>query len=250
MSALTTREENIFMARLAEQAERYDDMLEYMKRVASMGTELSIEERNLFSVAYKNSVACRRQAWRAVSTIEASMQQTNPDSVGSITNYRANIEAELNTRCHDVLDILTRELIPRASTAESQVFYMKMKGDYNRYRAEFSPAGNPYAQEALECYKSASEAAQQLGPCDSIRLGLALNFSVFYYEVYQSPREACALAKETYDQAIDLVSQLSQEQYQEAAQILQLLKDNLMLWQQSTGDVAAAQMDGTRCEDF
>lgn len=45
-------------------------MLSYMKKVVSLNADLSIEERNLLSVAYKNSVGSRRTAWRALSSIE------------------------------------------------------------------------------------------------------------------------------------------------------------------------------------
>jgi hypothetical protein len=43
------REEAVYMAKLAEQAERYDEMVEEMKKVAKMvgEQELSVEERNL-----------------------------------------------------------------------------------------------------------------------------------------------------------------------------------------------------------
>jgi len=66
----TTREESVYMAKLAEQAERYDEMVEHMKKVAQINEELSVEERNLLSVAYKNVIGARRASWRIVSSIE------------------------------------------------------------------------------------------------------------------------------------------------------------------------------------
>ena len=64
-----SREELIYMSRIAEQTERFEDMLEYMKKVVLTGQELNEEERNLLSVAYKNTVGSRRTAWRALSSI-------------------------------------------------------------------------------------------------------------------------------------------------------------------------------------
>ena len=64
-----SREELIYMSRIAEQTERFEDMLEYMKKVVVTGQELNEEERNLLSVAYKNTVGSRRTAWRALSSI-------------------------------------------------------------------------------------------------------------------------------------------------------------------------------------
>jgi len=67
---MSTREELIYMAKISEQTERFEDMLDYMKKVVQTGHDLSIEERNLLSVAYKNSVGSRRTAWRALTSIE------------------------------------------------------------------------------------------------------------------------------------------------------------------------------------
>jgi len=57
------REESVYMAKLAEQAERYDEMVEAMKKVACLDVELTVEERNLLSVAYKNVIGARRASW-------------------------------------------------------------------------------------------------------------------------------------------------------------------------------------------
>lgn len=67
-----SREENVFMAKLAEQAERYEEMVEFMEKVAKSADaeELTVEERNLLSVAYKNVIGARRASWRTVSSIE------------------------------------------------------------------------------------------------------------------------------------------------------------------------------------
>jgi hypothetical protein len=65
---LSDRAQLVFMAKLAEQAERFEEMVEYMRRVANLGDgnsaeELSVEERNLLSVAYKNVIGSRRASW-------------------------------------------------------------------------------------------------------------------------------------------------------------------------------------------
>ena len=56
---MAEKEELVQRAKLAEQAERYDDMAASMKNVTESGTELTNEERNLLSVAYKNVVGAR-----------------------------------------------------------------------------------------------------------------------------------------------------------------------------------------------
>ncbi|RMZ90129.1 hypothetical protein DV736_g2652, partial [Chaetothyriales sp. CBS 134916] len=202
----TDRESKTFLARLCEQAERYDEMVDYMKEVANLGGELSVDERNLLSVAYKNVVGTRRASWRIISSIEQKEESKGLDKhVATIREYRQKIETELEKVCQDVLDVLDNALIPKAESGESKVFYHKMKGDYHRYLAEFASGEKrkTAATAAHEAYKNATDVAQtELTPTHPIRLGLALNFSVFYYEILNSPDRACHLAKQAFDDAI------------------------------------------------
>ncbi|KAJ5842428.1 uncharacterized protein N7525_000169 [Penicillium rubens] len=225
-----------FLARLCEQAERYDEMVTFMK----IGGELTVDERNLLSVAYKNVVGTRRASWRIISSIEQKEENKGSDEhVGIIRDYRQKIETELEQVCQDVLDVLDEALIPKAETGESKVFYYKMKGDYHRYLAEFAsgPKRKGAATAAHEAYKNATDVAQtELTPTHPIRLGLALNFSVFYYEILNSPDRACHLAKQAFDDAIAELDSLSEESYRDSTLIMQLLRDNLTLWTSSEGN--------------
>ncbi|GAV29957.1 hypothetical protein PICMEDRAFT_72980 [Pichia membranifaciens NRRL Y-2026] len=236
-----SREDSVYLAKLAEQAERYEEMVENMKAVASSGQELSIEERNLLSVAYKNVIGARRASWRIVSSIEQKEEQKgNESQVKLIRDYRSKIELELTNICDDILNVLNEHLIPTAQSGESKVFYYKMKGDYHRYLAEFAVGDKRKgaADASLEAYKAASEVAvTELPPTHPIRLGLALNFSVFYYEILNSPDKACHLAKQAFDDAIAELDTLSEESYKDSTLIMQLLRDNLTLW---TSDMSEA----------
>jgi len=222
------------MAKLAEQAERYDEMVESMKKVAQLDAELTVEERNLLSVAYKNVIGARRASWRIVSSIEQKEESKGNDAhVSRIKEYRSKIEGELQSICTDIIGVLTDHLVPNAKSGESKVFYFKMKGDYHRYLAEF--VGGDQRKEAAEAslvaYKSASDIANtELPPTHPIRLGLALNFSVFYYEILNSPDRACQLAKQAFDEAIAELDTLSEDSYKDSTLIMQLLRDNLTLW--------------------
>jgi len=241
------REENVYMAKLAEQAERYDEMVEAMKTVAKLKVELTVEERNLLSVAYKNVIGARRASWRIISSIEQKEDNKgNKDHVVKIKEYRNKVEAELTGICHDILALLDEFLIPSSSTGESKVFYYKMKGDYYRYMAEFATGDHRKnaADNSLEAYKAASDiASTELPPTHPIRLGLALNFSVFHYEILNSPDRACHLAKQAFDDAIAELDTLSEDSYKDSTLIMQLLRDNLTLW---TSDM---QADGDDKDD-
>ena len=107
------------------------------------------------------------------------------------------------------------------------------KGDYHRYLAEFATGDKrkDSADKSLDAYKCASDVAvTELPPTHPIRLGLALNFSVFYYEILNSPDRACHLAKQAFDDAIAELDTLSEESYKDSTLIMQLLRDNLTLW--------------------
>jgi len=234
-----TREDNIYMARLAEQAERYDEMAGSMKKVAQLNEELSIEERNLLSVAYKNVVGSRRASLRIISSIEQKEESRGKeDHLTKAREYRKRVEKELTEICNDILEVLEKNLITNSSTAESKVFYYKMKGDYHRYLAESTTGDSrtESAEKALQAYKSASEIGQQLLPTNPIRLGLALNFSVFYYEIMNSPDNAIQLAKQAFDNAIEQLESLTDESYKDSTLIMQLLRDNITLWTSNAED--------------
>jgi len=227
-------EDNVYMAKLAEQAERYEEMVDAMKAVAKMKVELTVEERNLLSVAYKNVIGARRASWRITSSIEQKEENKgNTTHVTRIKEYRTKIEGELSKICSDILTLLDDFLIPSSTSGESKVFYYKMKGDYYRYMAEYASGDTrkAAADNSNDAYKAASDiASTELPPTHPIRLGLALNFSVFHYEILNSPDRACQLAKQAFDDAIAELDTLSEDSYKDSTLIMQLLRDNLTLW--------------------
>lgn len=244
------REQLVYLARLAEQAERYDEMVEAMKKVAKLDVELTVEERNLVSVGYKNVIGARRASWRILSSIEQKEEaKGNEQNVKRIKEYRQRVEDELAKICNDILSVVDKHLLPSSSTGESTVFYYKMKGDYYRYLAEFKGANDrkEAADQSLKAYEAASSiAASDLPPTHPIRLGMALNFSVFYYEILSSPERACHLAKQAFDEAIAELDSLNEESYKDSTLIMQLLRDNLTLW---TSDLPEEGGEQSKADD-
>jgi len=257
-----SREELVSRAKLAEQAERYDDMAEAMKHVTKIGQELAQEERNLLSVAYKNVVGARRSSWRVISSIEMKQQDQDQSRGKLAKDYKSKIEQELEKVCKDVLDLLDQHLIKDNTDepvneekidqmVESKVFYLKMKGDYYRYLAEVASSEEKKEEvvsKSEQAYHSAFNTTRdgingqgKMKPTHPIRLGLALNFSVFYYEIRSNHKEACSLAKEAFDCAIAELDTLNEDSYKDSTLIMQLLRDNLTLW---TSDQDNADADG------
>merc|ERR1712164_180204 len=143
------------------------------------------------------------------------------------------VETELQGICDTILALLDGSLVPGAKDAESKVFYHKMKGDYYRYIAEFTNEGEKTAaaEDARKAYDEAMQVAQKdLAVTHPIRLGLALNFSVFHYEVLGNPDEACKMARTAFEDAIAELDNVSEGSYKDSTLIMQLLRDNLTLW--------------------
>lgn len=255
---VSNRELMVFKAQICEQANRFEDMVATMKELTNSVHDLTVDERNLLSCAFKNVIGSRRTSWRILNesleestsssssqttTITTREDRTNCDKATNssidrrpiIKSIMSNIESELKSYCNDILSILITRLIPSVSaTGESRVFYYKMKGDYIRYLCETCTGAErkDKANESLLAYKTASDRALiELPPTHPVRLGLMLNFSVFYYEIMKSPERSCRLAKQAFDDAIAELDTLSEEGYRDSTIIMQLLRDNLNLWE-------------------
>merc|ERR1712062_464962 len=129
---------------------------------------------------------------------------------------------------------------------EAQVFYLKMAGDYYRYLAEAVESDAPDSPEKQSAtfYKEAFELSEKvLEPTHPIRLGLALKYSVCFYEILKDKKKACELAKSAFDEAISKLDKLEEADYKDSTLIMQLLRDNLTLWTSADGGVEDNQYE-------
>jgi 14-3-3 protein epsilon len=128
-------EEHIFMARVAEQSEKFKDMIEFLKPVIKeKGASLSVDERNLLSVAFKNYITAPRSAIRTISAIEQNQKYAK--FAGAMGDYKRRIEDELYSNCMEIINTIKNDVLVKASDDESRAFFLKMIGDYCRYIAE------------------------------------------------------------------------------------------------------------------
>lgn len=234
--AALSRAELLLLCRMAEQSERYEEMIEFVRAFVSKDqVELSVEERNILSVAYKNVVGNRRTAWRVLNSIEQKEgRRGNEENKLRASAYKEKVEGELRSVCREVLRLIDSDLLPHTNNAEGLVFLLKMKGDYHRYVCEFAQGQykDESSKSAQEYYQQAyDKAVSDLDSIHPTRLGLALNFSVFKYEILQLQEEACIMAQKAFDDAIQNLENLTDEvAYKDATTILQLIRDNLSLW--------------------
>jgi len=204
--------------------------------------DLNSDERNLLSIAYKNSVTSRRTALRTIMAYETKeKKKENSAFLPYIQEYRKRVEDELTKMCNNVITVVDGHLLKKAEDTEAKVFYLKMKGDYNRYIAEYAQGElkTKVSESALTAYQEATESAKTLSTIHPIVLGLALNFSVFHYEAMNDHETACKIAKTTLDNSSKELPQNvdeDDEQYRDAMSIINLLKDNLEMWKSEGED--------------
>jgi 14-3-3 protein epsilon len=229
-------EKQVYLAMLAEQCSRFEDMMDFLEEmVKGKKDDLSSDERNLLSIAYKNTISLRRQSLRTLLAYEMK-ERKKEDSVylPYILEYKKKIEHELEQLCQKIIKNIDSYLLPKSTESEAKVFYHKMKADYYRYIAENvdGESKKAYADNSLKSYNEASEAAKELSVANPIRLGLALNFSVFYYEVFSDQDKACKIAKETLDLVKKELANVDEddEEHKDAYSIINLLQENLSMW--------------------
>ena len=149
-------EESIFMARVAEQSERFQDMVDFLRPVIKeKGSTLSNDERNLLSVAFKNLISSQRSGIRTISAIEQNKKYEK--YAGALAEYKTKIENNLFANCDDIIKTIKTDILASASEAEAKAFFLKMIGDYCRYIAENAKGArlDECKAEALKCYNEA-----------------------------------------------------------------------------------------------
>merc|ERR1712079_381215 len=169
----------------------------------------------------------------------------NDTQAGFAKEYCSKVEAELGKICQTILTLLDEKLIPKTPSGESKVFYVKMKADYYRYIAEFTDGAtkDKAAEDAKAAYAEATKVAEKdLAVTHPIRLGLALNYSVFMYEVLSQPEQACTMARTAFEEAIAELDNVAEDSYKDSTLIMQLLRDNLTLWTSTDEPEEGAQL--------
>lgn len=230
------------MALAAERCERFNDCLHFLKAIIEnfMG-DLTVEERDLLCATYSRFYVALRSAWKSIiyGTYDAKEDDADlgTNYAELLTDYKTQVEEEVITLCADALNTYGMLIIKAQNCTEhealvSTVVYLKNSGDYSRFMAQVLGDGVA-GQRALEFYKRALQMAETRAKLDSTHpclLDVALNYSVCLKEIAQDTKQACLLAKEVFDKAIERLDDLQEDTYKDSTLILQLLRDNLSLW--------------------
>jgi 14-3-3 protein epsilon len=234
-----TREEYLYLAKLYERAEKFDDMVKWINKFVELDPNLSNDEKNILSAGYKNVISPKRASWRLLNSLEKKEEKKNSTNLAYLQEIKKRVEDEMRRICDDVQNTLDKYLIPHSKDFETKVFFLKLKGDYYRYRAEFTSDDEHISatDSAEKAYREAYEISEKNLPIStSIRLGLALNFSVFYYEIRGQKDEACTIAKAAFEESMKILDDLERIKAKDTILIIQLLKENLILWNNEIND--------------
>ena len=228
-SKVYTREEYVFLSRLNEKAEKYSEMFKYINKYVELDPKLSKEERNILCSGYKYIISDKRNSLRILNNIE----KRNTYQLAYIKEIRENIEKELYQILLDIEKMLDKYLIPNAIDIENKVFYLKLKADFMRYKCEVSYGKelDDIISKTEKIYKEANDIAnKELMISNSTRLGLALNYSVFFYDIKKMKEEAINIAKNAFDDAMKILDNLEISKAKDTLLIIQMLKENLIFW--------------------
>merc|ERR1719163_742275 len=206
------------------------------------GEDFTVDERNLLSVGFKNLIGSNRGAIRTIGAIEQNPKYQKFG--GALGDYKKKIESQLYDQCMMIASTVNGGCLQVAADDESKAFFYKMIGDYYRYVAESADESKieEVKNGALQGYTQADELSKSLNACNPIRLGLALNYSVFQYEVLNDHKRACELGEAALTEALEKIDDVDEETFRDAKSIIELLKENLSLWKEEEGDNAVEDL--------
>lgn len=231
------------MAKLAKKTGRYIDMKNFMNELVvfafsspDLDVELTGEERDLLSLAYKKCMGELRDSWKSLQKFKQKRQQNLKDKYLSVEEkYRLNLEAQIEDLHKEFIGLLEKCVISSAKSIESKVFCLQMKGDFHGYLAEIKidDERKKLIHDALEAYNRAKSLAKSyLRPCDPGRLSLELSLGLFKYDILNAKKEVVELNYLVLHEAKEDLKNMDKEstQYKKAEIVLNSLKDNLNNW--------------------
>ena len=220
---------------LAEQCDKYEEMVEFLEEeFKKREIDISPDERNLLSIAYKNNINNTRSALRTIMAYESKeKKKENSSFLPYILFYKKEISNKLLDQYQRTIKFVEDYLINKAKDNEAIVFYKKMIGDYNRYIEEsVFIIKNQATNDALKYYEEAKEKAEELPILNPIKLGLYINLSVFYYDIINDHKKAIDITKSIIEEAEKELPNIDEdaEENRDTISIYNLLKENHDMW--------------------
>lgn len=227
------RDEYIFLSKLYEKAERFPDMIKTISKIIELNPKLNKEECDILSTGYKSMITDKRSSWHILHAMERKEKNKKSKTLQNIREIKSHIEQEIRDVCNQLQSVLDKYLIPNVEEYENEVYFYKLKADYYRYICEFAKEKEyeDNLKNSENFYKKAYNISIKNLPVNNCtRVGLALNYSIFLYEIKGEKNEAFDIAKKTFDESMKFVDDLEKPKCRDTLIIIQLLKENLIFW--------------------
>ena len=222
-----SRESAIYTAKLAEDCERYDDMIIFVKEIIdSTNGNLDSHERALFSAAYMIAISQKTVALRI---LRKNFLTLSSENIILLQEYNKIITQEIRVLCFEVVNLIDTKLLKEETSYELQAIYLKMKANYLGKIVEIG--GVEEIQQCFDSYMHASAIAKNLPAINCTRLSIDLDFSIYLQEYKNDVAKACEVAKNSLEESTPMLTQLNEHDCKDASFILKLIEANLRNWE-------------------
>ena len=230
---MTELEELSILSQVALTAERFEDASKYIENlIKNKKDDLTKDEKNVFYNSFKYIINTKRCAWNSANYMEE--KETDEEKITMIKNYKSILENQIFDICKNVITLINNFVTNKTILDESKIFFLKMKGDYYRYLCEYKSLSENknYIEESEKNYKMAVELSQNIPWISPIKLGLYLNYSVFYFEIKKDTKKAIQISKEAIKSAKKYSDKLKEEDDKDAEMSIQTMKENIIYWEE------------------
>lgn len=223
-----------YLASICLKYEKYEDAVRYVDEMAKLiEGELSIDEKNIVISSYKFYISEKRAAWRAIYNLESHEQNMKL----MMNEIKSHYEDNIIKACEKFINLINNYIISKTKSDSGVCTFLKVKADHYRYMAEITKGQVLFnnKQNAFQLYKQAYEISSKLDNLDSIKLSVALNYSVFLYEILNKRINAIFYAKESLSKALLQLKEFSEEELtddtlKESLVIIEILNQNVHAW--------------------
>lgn len=225
----------LLKAKIFIEANDYSKSCELIESyIKNLERDLTIDERNTFTISFHNLINEKIDKWRKLNKIinKEQLREFDEDLIVNDLSVKRILENEIKNICERVITIIDKYLLIKRDTYESEIIYLKTKGDYYRIQYSILEHNNiELKNDAKNCYKKAYELSKRLSDTNTYKLSFILCYGIFYYEFLNEPTTSINLVKSTYNDAITKIDSLNDRMYKESTRILKLMKKNMELWQ-------------------
>ena len=236
-----TREDYVYLSKLNEKAERYPEMITFIKEMIKLNPKLNKEECDILSTGYKNMITDKRNNWRILNSMlrKELKEDKKSKNIKNIEEIKYHVESEIKAICKDLQNLIDEYLIPKVDQFENEVCFYTLKADYFRYLCEITK-GSEFEEnikKSEEFYKKAYNIALKNLPVNNCtRVGLGLNYAIFLYEIKEDKKAGFGISKSTFDECMRFVDDLERPKYKDTLMIIQLIKENIIFWSSEMND--------------